>query len=210
MPGHARTCQDMPGHDDEGVRDRDGGIPAARFAEPAVHTAELGTDAGAGAACRQAHSVRTMRTSALPLLARPDLCLPADSVLPGHNPDSRPVTQVGAGTRRVLSDLSWPNSADGRLQHRRKPGSPAFPSIIGRGSTTPDASRTSSPNWRSQQCTPSRRCGWQLRRNISPPKRSSVRTGRENTQGTQYRRLNTHRRAPGLNQPALHQAVSVA
>src|SRR5664279_4434440 len=44
------VVQDMPDDHDEGVRDRDGGLPAARLTEPAVHAAELGADVGAGAA----------------------------------------------------------------------------------------------------------------------------------------------------------------
>ena len=71
----------MPGHDDEGVRDRDGGLPAARFAEPAVHAAELGADAGAGAACRPGAFGEDDADLGASLLARPDLCLPADSLL---------------------------------------------------------------------------------------------------------------------------------
>ena len=112
----------MPGH--EGVRDRDGGLPAARFAEPAVRTAELGADAGAGAACRPGAFGEDDADLGASIAGPAGLVFTGGLVAPGHNRDSRPVTQVGAGTRRVLSDLSWPNSADGRLQHRRKPGSP--------------------------------------------------------------------------------------
>src|SRR5664279_1651058 len=43
------VVQYMPDDHDEGVCDRDGGLPAACLAEPAVHAAELGADVGAGA-----------------------------------------------------------------------------------------------------------------------------------------------------------------
>jgi len=160
--------QDMPGHSDEGVRDRDGGLPAAPFAEPAVHAAELGADAGAGAACRPGAFGEDDADLGASIAGPAGLVFTGGLVAPGHNRDSRPVTQVGAGTRRVLSDLSWPNSADGPLQHRRKPGPPASLQLSAVVRQRPTPQKPSRP-----------------RRQTGDRISALRRTGRVNTPGTQ-------------------------
>ena len=99
------VVQDMPDDHDEGMGDRDGGLSAALLAEPAVQAAELGADVGAGAPADQAHSVRIERTSALPLRVRPDLCFPADSLFPGHNP-AHDARCAAVGNRDMSTPIS--------------------------------------------------------------------------------------------------------
>src|SRR5215470_2711930 len=80
------VAQDVPGDDDQVVGDRDGCLAATLLAEPPVQAAEPGAEVGAGAGGGPRRSTSAVRSSRLPLRVRVLPCLPADSLLPGHNP----------------------------------------------------------------------------------------------------------------------------
>ena len=56
-------------------------------------------------AAAQAHSVRTVHSSVLPLRVLPERCLPADSLLPGHRP-AHDARCAAVGNRAMSTPIS--------------------------------------------------------------------------------------------------------
>ena len=76
---------------------------------------------------------------------------------PPGSPDTAGATVPALLGQRLFQRTLVQGTGAFPVQEREKPGEQQLTRAISRGSTTPDASKTSSPNWGSHQCTPSNR-----------------------------------------------------